>query len=546
MRIWPGVAPASLFKALLELTLYNVDMKLRSKHGIKVEEGLYEEKAGAINDRLARTIDPSQSLHIRTLQTALRYADTALRSAQHRPQDRAVYDFVLRKLERNALKAHALLDHHGSTSLTGRENANHYLKATLAIENLMEYAGLLTSLTRRTTAQTPDPYEAHVSRLIPQGMHARVFYTDSGMQAIVSANLVAKAAHNVADPTVLDVHSYFEYDIVSKDNLKLRPFDENVDGVPHIIAADINPVHTQPADKAPRKVYSEQLERYRDPASAIRQTRAIVPIPIIDVTNSTISRVPALVWGYPCFIVVESLTKHYQLGSDKFTMGRVIAVGDQAFVKLASDLLAGIERDAYDPLPSMFRRDMDEVFYGADAHAPVPQGSIPPPGPASDGRGGPMQANPRFGPPPSHPPQPSGRAPLRGFGPSGQGPTGGASATWGGMGGASVFDQTAPYRFGGPAPPPFSSPLPPFSSLWPPFSSLLPPFLAPRQPGPTPGQLPPIATLLLGGPSAASGLLASRPRSGPQPIPRQTGTEQRPPSLWGVLGDVMEEDDMTQ
>ncbi len=360
VRIWPGVAPASVLKEILRSTLYNVDARLREKHGILNEEDAY--------DAALKTPIPSDErtpLHIETLKAAVRYTDVVLRAAESRPGNADAYQWLLVRLKKNLLKARFLLNASVVSQTLPNKNylEKHYLKSALVIENLMEYASMLSSMTRGAPDSDSDPYLAYASRALlstsGSAVKGRVYYLDSGMQAIVSANLLARTAAQQEHPSVLDVNTYFEYATIIKGNLQLRPFDSSRETSPDIISADLNPVFTGPEDELhPRLSYKAELDRYAD--------AQYQPIPILDITNASLTNIPELTKKYRRYIVVESLTKHHQLGSDKYTMGRLIAVGDDEFLELSRKIVGPIATDAYDPLLSIFRRDMDEVFYGKD------------------------------------------------------------------------------------------------------------------------------------------------------------------------------------
>ncbi|GEM_PF-4649108 len=356
VRIWPGVAPTSVIKELLRLTLYQIDSILRQKHGVKIEEGAFDEM-------LQQTfqLDQATPLHIETLRAAVRYAETTFAAAQFRPTDPDVYYWVLKKLKKDLLAARFLLNSGfvSEVQTNQQDLEQHYLKAALVTENLMEYSYMLASLTRDQTAQSADVYPSYVSNTLP-GRKGLILYFDSGMQAIIAANLLAKHAIKKESPSVLDIDSYFEYATINKSNLKLQPFQSERHGTPDIISADLNPVYTGLADPLhPRLDYTTKLEEF---SSAREQ-----PIPILDITNASLKRVPELTKDYDRFIVVESLTKHHQLGADKYTMGRLVATGPPEFLELAQKLLKPISDHAYDPLANIFRQDMDQVFYGAEA-----------------------------------------------------------------------------------------------------------------------------------------------------------------------------------
>ena len=357
VRVWPGMVPAFVFKQIMQKTLVKV---FDSKSGTDNSKKVFGDIKG----------ESSNLLHVETLKTAVRHTQTIMSSAKSRPSAQKIYVWLLQRLFKNLQKANFLLETQGDVSRNAHLLEQHYLKTTLVVENLMEYTYLLESLLRERKEGESDPYTKYAaSMLLPSEDSISVkkgiatYYTDSGMQAIVGANLLAKGFLQVQkskkDLKVLDVNSYFEYGMVNKGNLELELHDPKVDkAAPDIISADINPVLTSP--DARKYDHSLVLDHYAESKTGS------ATIPIIDVTNSTLTEAAKLNLGgkYTNFIVVESLTKHHQLGADKYTMGRVNAVGTVEFLELARQVLGPIEKSAHDPLLADFRLNMDKVFYG--------------------------------------------------------------------------------------------------------------------------------------------------------------------------------------
>ncbi|WP_222105670.1 hypothetical protein, partial [Paraburkholderia sp. BCC1884] len=89
-------------------------------------------------------------------------------------------------------------------------------------------------------------------------------------------------------------------------------------------------------------------------------------MPIVDVTNAPLSDAAKLdlAAGYENFIIVESLSKHQQLSADKFTMGRLSAIGTPEFMRAANALVKPIEEAAFHRLTATYRLRADRIFYG--------------------------------------------------------------------------------------------------------------------------------------------------------------------------------------
>lgn len=358
VRIWPGITPAPLFKKIMFQAL------LRTRNNVN------KKKNGEFNKDIKLNEDEDH-LHIETLKTAVLYAHTALKNAGTRAKADRMYDWILTRLQRNLIKAQFLLNmdkKHFAKDPHLLEQ--HFQKSGLVIENLMEYSYLFTAFTKRRNEASDDGYKRQASQKLmtsdtekqdyKKGIkQMEVFYLDSGMQAIVAASLLAKVNLNKkGNPVYHDINSYFEYSIINESNLQFEKMDLLKHKGPDIISVDLNPVLTAP--KQQTHSYKDELKKYSETKTGRKA------IPIIDVTNSTLSKAAELKLGenYENYIILESLSKHQQLGADKFTMGRLVAVGSAAFIKQANEIVGPIAHDAHDPLWLNYSRQMDEVYYG--------------------------------------------------------------------------------------------------------------------------------------------------------------------------------------
>ncbi|AMO95194.1 hypothetical protein CFter6_2522 [Collimonas fungivorans] len=381
VRIWPGLTPPELFKNLVFSTLD----KLQSPKGV------FQKPDPSV---VPPSSPDSVALHVEALKTAVRYAQDVMHETISVKGPPALAEWIAVRLQRNLVKAHVLLTADKDGKLQQQEND--FLKSASTIENLMEYSYLLEAL-RADVLPAQDPYPGYLRKKLavssdksdPAYRDTHTFYLDSGMQAIASAHLLARKwaekKHGI-DPQgqldTIDLYSYFEYGMIDKVNLLLLArnrssqgyldkgnFDNMLrdifkDGEPAVIAADLNPVLTTLAAKTDQLPYAPVFEHFAkngDEKSGV--------IPIVDVTNASLDKAAELNLGqgYQNFIVVESLSKHQQLGADKFTMGRLSAIGSEEFVQVAKTLLQPIENAAYHRLPAAYRLRMDKVFYGGAA-----------------------------------------------------------------------------------------------------------------------------------------------------------------------------------
>lgn len=346
VRIWPGIMPDEIFRDIMISTINMIT-------------------TNTVRPNIGQVlIDPGHPpLHIETLKTAVARTLNIINTSKSRYRVDFLYQWLLNRVESNLKKANLLLQEIKQCK-TKALLEQHYLKTTSVVENLMEYGTILIAMTTGGREQQKDVYPEYASKVLLKETtekHLSTFYLDSGMQAIVAANILAKAHINKADEgktefKVLNMKTYFEYDLIKKDKLCLKQLTQYE--MPDIISADLSPVFTA------RDVMPEHKDIFAQIGANPQRPGIIVPI--IDITNSTLSHAASLDLDrhYANYIIVESLSKHHQLGGDKYTMGRLIAVGDNAFLGLASEIVGPIAEEAYDPLWANQRLIMDKTFYG--------------------------------------------------------------------------------------------------------------------------------------------------------------------------------------
>ncbi len=339
VRIWPGLTPRYLFKQLVSLTL-------KELANTKKELGL-EAKKHQSNISTERA---TETLHVEALKTAIRFVHRVL---SHRGQannlrhgaNHALFNWLAGRLRRNLEKASYLL------SYRNPEEENHYLKSAGVIENLMEYGYMLSAQIDDNIDDSDDLYISHAEDSLPRHdtTNLRVFYLDSGMQAITLAHIIAL---KLGARTVHMELPYFETPaVLGKAKIKEVGYDQS----PGLVDGDVNPVITsqEAFDQYATKNLDESLRRGAETGA----------IAILDITNSTLAAAATKLGQYMNYMIVESMSKHYHVGTDKFTMGRLIVVGKRA-VEEAKGIVEPVEIQARDPLLNRYRMIMDEVLYG--------------------------------------------------------------------------------------------------------------------------------------------------------------------------------------
>ncbi|AVR99420.1 hypothetical protein C9I28_27045 [Pseudoduganella armeniaca] len=415
VRIWPGLVPKEVFKHIVFTTLVGLSK-------VKTIPAVGEAAAKTLPEPFATvgmppsaasssSTAPTATLHVEALKTAVRYAQDVMGTAAAALGPEELVGWIRDRLRKNLIKAKSGL---ADATLASPGGDHGYVKIASVIENLMEYSYLLEAVLHKP-ALPDDVYPQHFRRTLDLDngptQHA-TFYLDSGMQALVCAHMVARAwlerlgdgdRKNIFDGRTLrtvDLNSYFEYASIDGVNLLMAAMNRGSDGsytaqpellkllrkrTPGIVSADLNPVLTSLNSKktlVPPKVVFGQL-------AGPGETRNGITVPIVDITNASLDAVKSLNLqaGYANFFVAESLSKHQQLGADKFTMGRLNAVGTEAFVRLARAMIEPIAKFAAHPLPAAYRQRMDRIFYGDppdtsdeimdDASSSPSQGRVP-------------------------------------------------------------------------------------------------------------------------------------------------------------------------
>lgn len=401
VRFWPGYAPIEVLTAGLTRII------------AKLEEGAYRSRteavplAGAGQDfdfaSVSSNFDSGLS-HLEGLKTAMRHTYIALKNPEpeaypSEKQERVAHWLKIRMLIK--LKQAEMVLKIGddlvstkksdpTANITNGLEKNFHLAADL-VDKLQEYSFVYTTAVMPTTTnpnQDPnqpgnfkddsDPFEKYLKKSLEgiRGDH-RVFYLDSGEQALVAAGLLANRfsqnvnanERDVQSSQYQDLDSYFEVGVFG--GARRSNLDQNASG--DIVHADMSPVITSGDRLSQEDVTNRIKGKWQLANGTLDPTKSGV-IPILDITNSSLSKISALGAMPDNFILVESLTKHEQLGTDKFIMGRLIAVSNTAgtlvggidtanFLDLAQTVVGPVANKAYNPVLHKLRGQMDEALY---------------------------------------------------------------------------------------------------------------------------------------------------------------------------------------
>lgn len=343
VRIWPGFTPPVILNNRIAETLRGI--KRRKDSVAIVGESLSSAGHG--------TNVSQPPFHMKALETALHFARSASKREKKPKASQFLYNWIRTRLDNNEEKVKILKEQANDEKNT----EHHFLKTAGVIENLMEYGYMLLALT--SAEKCTDFYEQHLKNVLPNKQHA-IFYLDNGMQAITLAIIIARSiiGRNAA---IEDYFSYFEAPYVTTWLSGLGILAKKEDrGNPEngaIILADLNPVITpSKKDEYRENGLDTLLNKYGDSS-----------IPILDITNSTLANAIDKLKGHERYMIVESMSKHYHVGTDKFTMGRLIVVGDPKIISAAKEHAQPVADKAYDPLLSEYRLIMDKLFYGRSA-----------------------------------------------------------------------------------------------------------------------------------------------------------------------------------
>ncbi|WP_166507353.1 DUF4157 domain-containing protein [Nostoc sp. 106C] len=390
VRLWLGYAP---IEALLPGLKVIVE-KLTSKNSARNLDN--------INDLTNLKTDTSKPiLYIEALKTAMRHAFIVLEKkvdTKASTEKKRVYEWLKSRMLIKLQQAGILLEKgnalYGKDSTSTQEDKNKHFAITADMtDKLQEYSMLYTATTLNSTVNPnadhtesgkfkddTDVYEKNVISKLTATDY-RVFYLDSGEQALITAGILANRfqkhtdenTKNVEKSEYINKNPYFEISVFGGD--KRSNLTSNASG--NIVHSDLSPVITEgiTAPKPKTDTQNEVKRTWQDSNGDVIKSDMI---PIIDITNSSIDDVVSLGKMPNNFIIVESLTKHQQLGADKFIMGRLIAVSNTKgtegnnpldktnFLDLAQKIVGPVSNEAYNPLLAKIRANMDKALYSDD------------------------------------------------------------------------------------------------------------------------------------------------------------------------------------
>ncbi|GJL75634.1 hypothetical protein [Nitrosomonas sp.] len=390
VRLWPGYAPVESLLPGLKAVVENLANK---KTGVALTK---------IDDLDNLKTDTKQPvLYIEALKTAMRHAFIVLKhkiDSNAPDEKKRIYEWlksrILIKLQQAGIllaKGNTLYD--GVSTPTQKEKNKHFAMTADMTDKLQEYAMLLSATTLDNTVNpnishtapgkfkdTSDVYEQKVISKL-SATDYRVFYLDSGEQALVAAGILAnrfqkdkdESDTKVSTSEYISKNPYFEIGVFGGD----RRSNLEKSDTGKIVHADLSPVITEgrTTPKPKSETQTEVKRTWQDDKGDVNNRDVI---PIIDITNSSIDDAVNLGKMPDNFIIVESLTKHQQLGADKFIMGRLIAVSNTEgtkgpktlvktnFLDLAQKIVGPVANEAYNPLLSKIRANMDKALYSDD------------------------------------------------------------------------------------------------------------------------------------------------------------------------------------
>ncbi|SEW44869.1 hypothetical protein SAMN05428988_5881 [Chitinophaga sp. YR573] len=398
VRLWPGYTPVESLIPGLKVLVEKISSKAPLTPALTNIAGM-----DLVTTDVTRPI-----LHVEALKTAMRHAFVALSKKIDggAPEEKKrVYKWLKTRLLIKLKQSELLLDKaptvYGTadapSTATQQEKDKHYLITADMIDKLQEYTMLYTATTLDTGIVNPnanhneagkfkdatDAYESNVVSTLGAKDY-RIYYLDSGEQALITAGILANRFDKKAAPTGATVaksnyisrNPYFE---VEGGKGAMRSNLNKDDTNATVVHADMSPAITSKpgpglADNFVSEANTQNAIKHTWQNDADGSVKNATIVPIIDITNSTIAKVNSLGFMPNNFILVESLTKFKQLGTDKFAMGRLIAVSsasalpaaasEQARFLAASQAIVGpVANKAYNPLLAQIRANMDKALH---------------------------------------------------------------------------------------------------------------------------------------------------------------------------------------
>lgn len=320
------------------------------------------------------TITPEMdTIHREALNVAVHHALAVIAADRPSLSDKIkrIKEFAKHNLMINLLKARTILKAHGPDP-RNREAYIPWLekdfsKTAQALENLNESTHLL--LSARVNEESahgasyeplmlrPGPFRQFVHREVAREHGFRIFYVASGMQAITTGAMAAVAYRRADGETgkaagFVSLHPYFE---MKGATAAAAGFKDNLPA--ETIIADLSPLDTFASPEAQSKPAIARGLR-----DEVLKDRTLVPV--LDATAMPLGEARAMIPGEAeNFIIVESLTKYAQLGSDKALGGRIIVVGSKEFIDATAKIISPVEKSADMIVSKVWFESMENMRY---------------------------------------------------------------------------------------------------------------------------------------------------------------------------------------
>lgn len=303
IRIWPGQVDPEFFSEKIANILISYDRELSGAEGEDVEVARSDPR---IKD------DHQHATLFSTLARSMEHIKLIYRSGTFQPGP--TLHFLHQRIVSNLTKARIILDMRRQQDFSGMDKEDLFLEITQIIENLNEYGFQLVEL--QQWAPTSEDFKRSVTAAYAPYTNTSGFtligeaLTHSGMQA-------GMIALNLRKTSVFDLGpAYFEFP--SADALNSDSFGktETMGRTAHY-------------DPAYNFTHTTETEDHRVTPFRGSSHQAV----ILDITNVKPSELPGVIAPHAraqSIFLYGSLSKHFQLGMDRFTLGLVLELSKTA------------------------------------------------------------------------------------------------------------------------------------------------------------------------------------------------------------------------
>ncbi|WP_087688980.1 hypothetical protein [Pandoraea sp. PE-S2R-1] len=304
IRLWPGQLDAPYFIAKVMEVLKRYDAWVARSRLAGGDAALPAAAPRVIpSAAMTQGQTPNATLYA-TLVRAMGYVRSVCLKGGFAPGRKL--DFLQQRLVVNLNKGQWLLRMRRYGNFLGADKADLFLEITQVVENLNEYGLQLVEL--QSWAPSADEFSSVVRQgygtaAAPSGHHMTgAALTHSGMQAGMVAMSLRKASRFRLGP------AYFEFprDVLNS-NLAKTPSQKNT-------------LHYDPAYNF---THRDEIATH----GVVPSHRADDLCAIIDVTNVKPSELPGILARHaetPSIFLYASLSKHFQFGMDRFTLGLIV------------------------------------------------------------------------------------------------------------------------------------------------------------------------------------------------------------------------------